>query len=55
MINSNIQNIAYHCKIMSIFNKQNLIFEPQFIKKLSSTELELKKALLINPHSRLSS
>ena len=46
-INTNTQSITYHGKIMSIFNKQNLTFEPQFIKKLSITEPELKKALPI--------
>ena len=47
-IEANIQNEACLSKTMSICNKQRLrIFESQLIKKLSNSEAESKKALLI--------
>ena len=43
-MNTNIQNLAYLGKIMSVCNKQHLSkIWAKFIKKLSSTEAELKK------------
>lgn len=42
-----MQSIARHGKIRSIYNKQHLSIEGQFIRKLSNTGTGLKNALLI--------
>ena len=45
-IETNIENVAYLGKTMSLCNKQHLSnIEAQFIKKLSNAEAELKKSI----------